>query len=115
MTAIQDVPRRGITLGVWALAAALFPVVYAGVGLALGLLGQGQNGNAIAASIAYAMFFGGFALIPLTILGAVVLGILAVVRCRPLGKVLGGIALFLVIAAAVLIPVILVGSSDMVG
>ncbi len=114
MTDVQDAPRPGIKLGVWALVAVLFPVLYGAIVLILGLLGQGQNGNEVAANIAYAMFFAGFLLVPLALLSAVVLGLFALVRSRVPGKVLGGIALLLVVAAAVAIPVILAGSSDMV-
>ncbi len=113
MTDIAVAPQRGIKLGLWALVVGLFPVVYAGLGVVFGLLGQGQNGNGVVATSAYVMVLASFVIIPLAMIFAVILGILALVRDRPLGKVLGGIALVLVVALAVAIPLVVGGSNDL--
>lgn len=113
MTDIAVAPRRGIKLGLWALVVGIFPVVYVGLGVVFGLLSQSQNGNGVVATSVYVMVLASFVIVPLAMICALILGILALVRDRPLGKVLGGIAVVVVVALAVAIPLILGGSNDL--
>jgi uncharacterized membrane protein required for colicin V production len=101
--------RRGAKLGAWALGSALFPLLYAGIGVLLVLVGQALDSSGIAVSIAYVMFFLGFVVVPACLIVALVLGILALVFDRVLGKILGAIAI-LVLAVGIVFLIVFLGS-----
>ena len=105
-------PRRSATPGVWALAVTVFPLLYTVVGLVFLAFGQGATGIGGFAEAAYVMFFLGFVVVPACLIVGLVLGIIALVFSRPLGKVLGGIALVLIAAGVVALTVFLMGSSS---
>jgi hypothetical protein len=109
---ITDAPRQGARLGAWSLILAAFPLVYIGVGLLLGLLGQGKGGNDIAGVTAYVLFFLAFLVIPACLLVALVLGIIALLKNRTLGKVLAVLALVIVFAMLGLLIFFLTGSDS---
>lgn len=112
VTASGRPPRRSATPGVWALAVTLFPLLYTVVGLILLAFGQGANGIGGFAEAAYVMFFLGFLVVPACLIVGLVLGIIALAFSRPLGKVLGGIALVLIVAGVVALTLLLMGSNS---
>lgn len=91
-------PRRGARLGGWALALAVLGPMWLGVNGILMLLAF--SGPEIVGWIATAMVFAGFVVVPGSGLVAVVLGIAALLANRTAGKVMGVIAIVLVLAAA---------------
>ncbi|MDP3208931.1 MAG: hypothetical protein Q8M65_07265, partial [Rhodoglobus sp.] len=103
---------RSVKVGVWALTLVLFLVVYLTVGVVLALLAPG--GNEVVASIAYGMFFIGLLVVPVCGIVAFVLGVIALIVERRLGKVLGGIAVLVVVGCIIAVGVFLGGSSDLV-
>lgn len=105
-------PRRGARLGAWALVVTLLPLVYVALGLVFVAFGQGENGIGALAEAAYVMFFLGFVVVPLCLFAGLILAIVALVLNRPLGKVLAGLALVLLVAGIVVLSVFLTGSDS---
>ncbi len=107
------VRSRSIKLGVWALTLVVFLVIYLVIGIVLALLAP--SSNEAVATIAYGMFFIGLLAVPVSGIVALVLGVIALIVERPLGKLFGGIAVLVVAACVVAVVVFLGGSSDLVG
>ncbi len=105
------VPRRGAKLGAWALISAGIALLWVALTVVFALASFGSGGAT--GPIAYGMFFIGFIVVPVGLIASIVLAVAAFVRNRVLGKVLAGIALLLVLLAAVLMIGGMMGSSGL--
>lgn len=97
--------RRGVKLGVTALILAVIPAVYFGATYLVGLGADGSPGSDDIAIAAEGMMWIGLFLIPGFLLLGFIFGIVALIVDRPLGKILGLIAVLVWITGVVLVVV----------
>ncbi|MDO7881900.1 hypothetical protein [Antiquaquibacter soli] len=98
---VSPAPRRGARLGGWALVLAILgPLWLALTGVLFVAAFSGPDAVGWAAT---ALFFLGFLVIPGSGLVAVGLGIAALAANRAAGKVMGSLALLIVVGAIVLV------------
>lgn len=100
-----EAPRRGAKLGVIAVILAILPAIYIGVIYLVGLGATGQPGTEGIAATAEGMMWIGLFTIPGSLFIAFVLGVIALIVNRPLGKILGAVAVLAFIAGIVLVVV----------
>lgn len=98
-----EAPRRGAKLGVIAVILAILPAIYIGVTYLVGLGATGQPGTEGAAATAEGMLWIGLFTVPLFLFVAFILGIIALIADRALGKILGALAVLVFIAGIVLV------------
>lgn len=97
---MTEAPRRGAKLGVAAAILVLLPAIYIGVTY---LVGLGATGKPDVAATAEGMLWIGLFTVPGALFLAFVLGVIALIVDRPLGKILGLVGVLAFIAGIVLV------------
>ena len=105
-----DGPPRA-RLGSTSLVLALFPALW--VAIVAVLIAVSVGADDTLALLTNAMFFSSFAVVPLFSLLAVVLAVLALLVNSPRGKILGGVAILVVMLEVVAIIFLVGGSFDL--
>lgn len=101
--------------GVLSLIFALVSLVWLGVGVGLAVLAMSDAAPPWVGVVAYIMVLVGFLLVPVTGLLSIVLGIIAIVKDRVSGKVLGGIGILLGLCLASAVVTLVLGSGGLLG
>jgi hypothetical protein len=105
-------PRRAL-VGGWAFALSLVPLLW--VVLAIILAIQAFSGNEVAATFASPVALGSFAVVPIFSLVTIVLAVVALAVSNLVGKILGVLALLMLVAQVVSILVFFAGAGDLPG
>ena len=97
MTEATTPPRRGSRLGAWALILAVVGAVWFFGGLYLGFYSMREDAVGAVTVIAGVLVTLGWFVVPLALLGALVLGILALVLNNRRGRLLGILAFVMLV------------------
>jgi len=111
----DEAPRPGMRLGVWSIALAVGALIWAASGGILAVWAMTDAAPAPVGVIAYVLFLLGFFVIPVGSTAAVILGIMALVRSRVAGKVLGAIGLVLGLGVGAFVVSLILGSGGFFG
>ena len=100
--------------GAWSLAVVGIVVVWVLVGIVFALIAMSDRAE-WAGLAAYIILMGSLLVIPMGLLTSIVLAIVAFARNRPLGKILAGVAMLLVVLVAVVAVSAMLGSEGPLG